>query len=185
MIFLRKKVLQHLDLLENNLVRLEPLKKEHTEKLNLLVDPELWKYSFLAPVEDQSSLDAFVEKFTNDEKKLPLIIEDKKTGLVAGTTTIFKYKPQEQKTSLGFTRIAKQFQKSYVNRSAKTLVIDFLFSNTDINRVEFDAAEENTNSNQSLVKFGAKFFGKDTKTKGDLSLTFNQYCIKREDWEFK
>lgn len=145
--------------LEGELVRLEPLTREHRAGLTAAInDGNLWEL-FVTLVPHPSQLDHFFSKAEKDFANgdgLTFAIIDKKTQRIAGSTRFMKASAIDKKVELGFTFIGKRWQKTLINTECKLLLLSHAFNTLKLNRVEFLTDYLNTTSRNAILRLGAK-----------------------------
>lgn len=145
--------------LEGNYVRLVPLSEIHrTELIEAISDGELWKL-FVTLVPQIEDIDAFIENAISAHKNgdgLAFATIDKASGRVIGSTRFMKASLANKRVEIGFTFIAKSFQKTRVNTEAKLLMLTHAFDAMRLNRVEFITDYLNHTSRSAILRLGAK-----------------------------
>lgn len=145
--------------LEGNDVRLEPLSRNHRDGLiETIADGELWKL-FVTMVPRIEGIDEFIENAASAHASgdgLAFATIDKKSGRVIGSTRFMKANLANNRVEIGFTFIAKSFQKTKVNTEAKLLMLTHAFEAMQLNRVEFLTDYLNHTSRNAILRLGAK-----------------------------
>jgi RimJ/RimL family protein N-acetyltransferase len=127
--------------LENSRARLRPLELADFEALKpVAFDPELWKYTLTAAHTPMELADYLQQALQGREqgKRYPFVIIDKLTGQVAGSTSYYNVDPAEQRLSIGYTWVGKDFQRSGLNRACKHLLLSHAFGPLGCERVELE-----------------------------------------------
>ena len=145
--------------LEGKSISLEPLSTKHKEELQeAILDGELWKlFTTIVPPIDK--IDTFLQKTQEEYESgfgLSYAIVDKKSNKVVGSTRFRATSFSHNKTEIGFTFIAKSYQKSYVNTESKLLLLTYAFEEMGFTRVEFMTDFLNHTSRNAILKLGAK-----------------------------
>ncbi len=145
--------------LEGRHVRLEPLGTSHRDGLAAAIrDGELWKLFFtLVPHPD--NIDNFLEgaEFGYGQgDTLAFATIDKATNKVAGSTRFMRASPEDKRVEIGFTFLAKSYQRTRVNTEAKLLMLTHAFDTLELNRVEFLTDYLNERSRNAILRLGAK-----------------------------
>ncbi|OUS40786.1 GNAT family N-acetyltransferase [Oleispira antarctica] len=145
--------------LEGNYVRLVPLSEIHrTELIEAISDGELWKL-FVTLVPQVEDIDDFIENAISAHRNgdgLAFATIDKASGRVIGSTRFMKASLANKRVEIGFTFIAKSFQKTRVNTEAKLLMLTHAFNAMRLNRVEFITDYLNHTSRSAILRLGAK-----------------------------
>jgi len=149
--------------LENNSVRLEPLKISDFDRLVAfsIHEPELWKYSLL-PANSPQLLKLYIEKAINDRSNYsayPFIVFDKSKNQYAGSTRFYDIQLDQFTLQLGYTWYGKNFQGTGLNKNCKYLLLEFAFEVLKMERVEFRADNENSRSINAMKSIGCTFEG--------------------------
>jgi len=145
--------------LEGQYVRLEPLSLKHREELiSAISDGELWNL-FVTLVPSIENIDRFIEEAIAahlNEDGLVFATIDKASGRVVGSTRFMKSSFANKRIEIGYTFIAKSYQKSKINTDAKLLMLTYAFENLQLNRVELLTDYLNAKSRNAILRLGAK-----------------------------
>ena len=145
--------------LESKHIKLEPLEPRHKEELKeAILDGELWKL-FVTVVPPIEKIDNFFENAQKEYERdfgITYAIVDKKSNKVVGSTRFRETNFRHKKTEIGFTFLAKSWQKSYVNTEAKLLLLTYAFEEMKFNRVELLTDFLNHTSRNAILRLGAK-----------------------------
>ena len=144
--------------LEGTLVRLEPLEPRHAQLLaGPLADEEIWRLL----VEDGSTpekLAGFVARALDSEKtggSLPFATVVRETDEAVGTTRFHAYEPAHRRVEIGYTVIARRWQRTGVNTEAKLLMLEHAFETLGVRRVELKTDALNARSRNAILRLGA------------------------------
>ena len=166
--------------LENNLVKLVPLKEDDFDRLFAIAsDPKIWEQY---PVHDRYLPDVFRETFFESaaESKTAFIIIDQVTNKVIGSTRYYDYTPEEPGISIGWTFIARTNWGGKYNRAIKTLMLDYAFQ--FVNTVYLHIGINNLRSQMATSKLGAKKVREFiAETNGRKSPSV-EYAIDKNEW---
>lgn len=145
--------------LTGNHVRLEPLTEHHLDGLcSAISDGELWKI-FVTKVPQIKDIDVFyLNACTAHEQGdgITYAIIDNTTNMVAGSTRFMKADFAHKRVEIGFTFLAKSYQRTHINTEAKLLLLTQAFEHYQLNRVEFLTDYLNTKSRNAILRLGAK-----------------------------
>jgi len=145
--------------LEGSHVRLEPLSEHHrSELIEAIADGELWNL-FVTLVPRIEAIDEFIENAISAQLSadgLAFATIDKASNRVVGSTRFMKASLPNRRVEIGFTFIAKSFQKTKINTEAKLLMLAHAFDTLKLNRVEFLTDYLNSSSRNAIVRLGAK-----------------------------
>ena len=146
-------------ILEGEHVRLEPISKSHRDELiEAITDGELWNL-FVTLVPRIEGIDQFIENATSaydNEDGLAFATIDKVSGRVVGSTRFMKANLANKRVEIGFTFIAKSYQKTMINPEAKLLMLTHAFETLQLNRIEFLTDYLNNTSRNAILRLGAK-----------------------------
>lgn len=175
--------------LENRRVRLRPLEATDFEALKLVAfDPELWLYT-LTRADDAVSLAAYVAvalQGRQQELRYPFAILDRATGELAGSTSYYGVSADEQRLSIGYTWVGREFQRTGLNRAAKHLLLEYAFSELGCERVELETDARNHKSRNAMCRMGATEEGtlrSHRRTQGGLRRDTVIFSVLRPEWE--
>ena len=145
-------------ILENEVVRLQPLQKSDFDKRLpfAIKEPDLWTYSLIsgAGKEGLKTYIALALKDRADNKSYPFLVIDKRTNQVAGSTRFYDYQPNHSTIQLGFTWYGKEFQGTELNKNCKFLLLELAFEEWNMQRVEFRADANNSRSINAMKGIG-------------------------------
>lgn len=150
-------------ILEGDDVRLEPLAKHHCDQLiEAISDGELWNL-FVTLVPKVEEVDVFLENAVAAHANgdgLAFATIDKASGRVVGSTRFMKANLPNKRIEIGFTFIAKSYQKTKINTEAKLLMLTHAFEIMHLNRVELITDYLNDSSRNAILRLGAKQEGR-------------------------
>jgi RimJ/RimL family protein N-acetyltransferase len=145
--------------LEGQYVRLEPLSEDHRDGLiEAISDGKLWEV-FVTLVPQVAGIDTFIEAAITAHKNgdgLAFATIDKASGRVVGSTRFMKANLPNKRIEIGFTFIAKSYQKTVINTEVKLLMLTHAFEVMKLNRVEFITDYLNQASRNAILRLGAK-----------------------------
>jgi N-acetyltransferase len=146
-------------LLEGNKVRLETLAHEHIQGLaDAIYDGYLWQTP-LTFIPHPDELPAYIEEAETallQEQQLAFAIVDKVTGAVVGCTRFRSINRKHRSVGIGFTFVAKSWQRTHVNTETKYLMLQHAFEIWQCLRVELVADERNLVSRRAITRLGAR-----------------------------
>lgn len=176
-------------ILENNVVRLSPLKLEYVkELLEISKDPTIWIY-FLEKGNGLKNLTAYVNKTIQQRRKkkeYPFIVFDKLKNKFVGTTRFYEYLPALKTIKLGHTWYGKTARGTRINKNCKYLLFQFAFEKLKVERIGFGAYIDNAISIAAMKNVGCQqegvlrnmFPSIDGKGRADAILM----SIIKDDW---
>ena len=166
--------------LENELVKLVPLKEEDFERLyKVASDPLVWEQH---PNKNRYQREVFQNYFKGAiESGGAFLILDKKTGEVIGSSRLYDHKPADKEIEIGYTFISRDHWGGAYNRAVKKLMLDHAFTFAD--RVIFHIGAQNVRSQKALEKLGGKKTGEiEMEYFGEPKRLNFIYHIHKTDW---
>lgn len=144
--------------LEGNVVRLEPLTTEHVPALcEVALDADLWRWT-LARVRTRDDMTRYVEKALAARDAgigYPFATVERRSGRVVGGTRFQPIEPEHRRLEIGYTFVARAWQRTAVNTEAKYLMMRHAFEVMGMHRVEFKTDVLNATSRNALLRIGA------------------------------
>lgn len=139
--------------LENEIVRLIPLKEEDFETLfEVSSDPLVWEQH---PNKDRYKREVFKNFFKGAmESKGAFLIFDNKTGKAIGSTRFYYPDETSNTIAIGYTFLARDHWGSTYNQAVKKLMLEYAFQYVD--KVHFHIGAENIRSQNAIGKLGAE-----------------------------
>lgn len=145
--------------LEGRHVRLDPLTEDHVDALTEVgLDPELWAL-IPTPVEDGEGMRRWVNQALAGQRAgtmLPFAIRLRASGQVVGSTRYCAIEPEHRRLEIGWTWVARPWQRSPVNTEAKLLLLGHAFTVLGCRRVEFKTDALNAVSRAAILRLGAR-----------------------------
>ena len=135
------------------------MSENHRDQLiEAISDGELWNL-FVTFVPRVEEIDEFLENAITahlNEDGLAFATIDKASGRVVGSTRFMKADLANKRIEIGFTFIAKSYQKTKINTEAKLLMLGHAFEVMQLNRVELITDYLNDSSRNAILRLGAK-----------------------------
>jgi RimJ/RimL family protein N-acetyltransferase len=152
-----------LPILENKRALLRPLQIDDVYLLKplALTNPELFEFMSTV-IETEQDLLKFVCQALKDrieQKSIPVIVFDKITNAVAGSTRFGNIDHDHKRAEIGWTWIAPQFQGTGLNKAMKFLMMQHAFEVLELNRVEIKTNERNQKSRRAIESIGGQYEG--------------------------
>jgi len=145
--------------IEGQLVRLEPLAKAHLEGLARVgLDEELWRW-IPVPVRTVEELAGYIDTALEEHARgvsLPFALIEKATGRAIGSTRYGNIDRTHYRVEIGWTWVAREWQRSAVNTEAKYLLLRHAFETLRCIRVELKTDSLNEKSRAAILRIGAK-----------------------------
>ncbi len=145
--------------LEGTHIRLEPLSMNHHAQLcEIGLDEDLWRLT-TSVIKTPEDLKTYIEtalKWQADGIALPFAIIEKKSGKAIGSSRYGNIDTTHRRLEIGWTWIAKAWQRTVVNTEMKYLLLCHAFETLGCIRVEFKTDSLNERSRNVLLRIGAK-----------------------------
>lgn len=91
-----------------------------------------------------------------DGTGLPFVTVEKKSDRIVGSTRFGNYDPANRRIEIGWTWIAKPWQRTAVNTEAKYLMLSHAFEQLKCVRVELKTDVLNEPSRRAMLRIGAR-----------------------------
>lgn len=144
--------------LEGRVVRLEPLSADHHAALcEIGLDPNLWRWT-LNLVRTPGEMRAYIEAALEAQAQgtaLPFATRERASGRLVGSTRFGNISRADRRVEIGWTWIARPWQRTAVNTEAKYLMLRHAFEQWGCVRVEFKTDVLNETSRRALLRLGA------------------------------
>ena len=145
--------------LEGTHVRLEPLAKSHLAGLaEVGLDEELWRW-IPTPVRTREEMATYIETALDEQAQgmaLPFAIVEKATGRAIGSTRYGNIDRMHRRVEIGWTWVARNWQRSAMNTEAKYLLLRHAFETVGCIRVELKTDSLNERSRAAILRLGAR-----------------------------
>jgi len=145
--------------LEGTHVRLEPLAKTHLAGLAAVgLDEELWRW-IPTSVGTREEMAAYIETALNEQERgvsLPFAIVEKATGRTIGSTRYGNIDQTHHRVEIGWTWVAREWQRTAINTEAKYLLLKHAFETLGCMRVELKTDSLNECSRAAILRLGAR-----------------------------
>lgn len=146
-------------ILEGSHVRLEPLAKAHLAGLAQVgLKEELWRW-IPVPVRTVEEMATYIETALQEQERgvsLPFALIDKATGRAIGSTRYGNIDRTHRRVEIGWTWVAREWQRTAVNTEAKYLLLKHAFETLGCIRVELKTDSLNEKSRAAILRIGAK-----------------------------
>ena len=139
-------------------VRLEPLTIAHVDALaEFACDEELWRWSS-SRLASRDDVEAYVHTALAEAARgeaLPFATVALREGRVVGSTRFAAWAPAHRRVEIGWTWIARPWQRSAVNTEAKLMMLRHAFGALGCGRVELKTDALNARSRAAIARLGA------------------------------
>ncbi len=174
--------------LENNLVKLIPLKLSQQEELwPIAQQVDLYQYGS-TDISTKDKLKIYIQNALNEASagnSIPFIIYNKQTSECVGCTRFGNIDSKNKVLHIGWTWISPNTQGTGFNHQMKFLMLGHAFDKMGYEKVEFRIDERNVRSRKAVEKLGATLEGvlrKNVVTKSDFRRSSCCYGILRGEW---
>ena len=144
--------------LEGAVVRLQPLTLGHLDALCAVgLDEELWRVT-MTRCRTRDDMREFVEDALGLQGQgvaLPFATVERASGRVVGSTRFGNIDVPNRRAEIGWTWVARPWQRTAVNTEAKYLMLRHAFETLGCLRVEFKTDALNDRSRAALRRIGA------------------------------
>src|SRR5437667_12432811 len=145
--------------LEGAHVRLEPLASGDLAGLaEVGLDAEL-RRGIPSPVRTQEEMAAYIETALGEQERgesLPFASAEKTTGRAIGSTRYGNIDRTHHRVEIGWTWVAREWQRTAMNTEAKYLLLRHAFETLGCMRVELKTDSLNERSRAAILRIGAK-----------------------------
>jgi RimJ/RimL family protein N-acetyltransferase len=149
-------------ILSGRKVRLEPLELSHVPRLaEVALDPDLWQWTLARPT-DEAGLRAWAESAIAGRdagSEFAFVTLEGSSGRPIGSSRYLNIVLEHRRLEIGWTWVAKPWQRTGANREAKLLMLGHAFDTLGCRRVEFKTDSLNEPSRTALLGIGAQFEG--------------------------
>ena len=144
-------------ILENELVKLVPLKQEDFDILHQVAsDPLIWEQH---PDRFRYKKEVFEKYFEGAIKSSgAFLVVEKNSDEVIGSSRYYDFDKEKKSIAIGYTFLAKKYWGTTYNRVMKNLMLDHAFK--FVEKVIFHIGAKNIRSQKAIEKLGASKIGK-------------------------
>ena len=140
-------------------VRLEPLEEDHLAGLAAVgLDPELWRW-IPTPVRTVEEMAAYIATALREQAQgvsLPFVLLEPRTERPIGSTRYGNVDRTNRRVEIGWTWVARAWQRTAVNTEAKYLLLKHAFETLGCIRVELKTDSLNERSRAAILRIGAR-----------------------------
>ena len=146
-------------ILEGRHVRLEPLTLEHAARLvEVGLDADLWTW-IPTPVRTPEEMSAYVQTALKEQaagSAMPFALVEKSSGRTVGSTRYGNIDRDHHRVEIGWTWVARQWQRTPINTETKYLLLRHAFETLRCIRVELKTDSLNERSRAAILRIGAR-----------------------------
>jgi RimJ/RimL family protein N-acetyltransferase len=139
-------------------VRLEPLARAHLPALTpVALDPDLWRVTANFGGTPEAFAEWLDEALAHQAVggALPFVLIDPVTDQPIGSTRYGNYDAPSARVEIGWTWVARPWQRTRVNTEAKYLLLRHAFETLALERVELKTDAINARSRAAILRIGA------------------------------
>jgi RimJ/RimL family protein N-acetyltransferase len=140
-------------------VRLVPLAKAHLAGLaDVGLHEELWRW-IPTPVRTRAEMASYIETALDEQERgisLPFAIMEQATGRAIGSTRYGNIDRTHHRVEIGWTWVAREWQRTAMNTEAKYLLLRHAFETLGCLRVELKTDSLNEKSRAAILRLGAR-----------------------------
>jgi len=145
-------------ILEDELVRLEPLEERHFELLlPVAMENTLWLFT-VAKINSEADFRKYFDTAMEEKRNVrsyPFAYYHKERQQYVGSTRFANIEFAHKKMEIGWTWIHPSLQGTGFNKHCKFLLLCFGFETLGLNRVELKTSHLNLKSQRAMQKIGA------------------------------
>lgn len=147
--------------LEGSVIRLEPIRREHTELFWEAAKDALDNIFQWIPyrMKKEEDFKRLVEKALDEQDRGESVVfatVERESGQVIGSTRFMNIDRSNLRVEIGSTWIAPAWQRTAVNTEAKYLMLRHAFEVWQCMRVELKTDAQNQRSRNAILRLGAK-----------------------------
>lgn len=154
------------------------------EMFTLTQDQEKWIY-FTSDLSERDILEDWVKAGIDDETRLALTIIEKESGKIVGSTSIGNISKRDRRAEIGWTWLANAYKGKGYNKSVKLKLLQYLFEECGMQRVELKTDVLNIAARKGAEKAG---FVEEGILRSHTQMVRNRrrdsifYSVLREEW---
>ena len=145
--------------LEGRHVRLEPLREDHLAGLAAVgLDEDLWRW-IPTPVRTSEEMAVYIATALRELRQgvsLPFALVERQTGRPIGSTRFGNIDRMNHRVEIGWTWVARKWQRTAINTEAKYLLLKHAFETLGCIRVELKTDSLNERSRAAILRIGAR-----------------------------
>ena len=139
--------------LEGSSLRLRPIRADEFEAIYAVSsDPLVWAQH---PAKNRSQRSVFEGWFAEALTQHALIVEERVSGRVIGSTRFYEWNPAAREVAIGFTFLARDHWGGVTNAEKKGVMLAHAFKWAST--VWFHVNKDNTRSRRAMEKIGGRY----------------------------
>jgi RimJ/RimL family protein N-acetyltransferase len=175
--------------LEGELVRLEPMAREHEDGLwEASRDERTWAWLSILRPRTRAEMKEFVDAALASAAagaELPLVTIRRADGRVVGSTRFLALRPEHRSVEIGWTWLHPDAWGTGINVEAKLLMLEHAFERLGCLRVELKTDARNERSRGAMAALPARFEGVHRKhmlVRGGERRDSAWYSVLDDEW---
>lgn len=142
-------------LLENAVIRLEPLAETHREGLRVAAGGDSSIFAYMPTDLTGAGLDAWMDWSLDRPSEMVWAVRYKPSAQIVGSTRYLNMELGHRRVEIGYTWYARDVWAGAVNPSAKFLLFQYGFETLGLNRIELKTDARNARSRAAIARLGA------------------------------
>jgi len=135
-------------------LHIRPSSIEDVDQLfSLTGDQKMWTY-FTADLSNRFDFEKWLKAGIESKERLALTVIDLKSGSMIGSTSIGNISSRDKRAEIGWTWLGKESQGKGLNAQVKLLLMEYLFDECDMERVEIKTDVLNMPARKAVEKIG-------------------------------
>jgi len=122
------------------------------------LDERIWRWNPRPPVLTPDAMRAYIESALGQQaagQSLPFATIEKASGRPVGSTRFCEINVEHRRVEIGYTWIAPDWQRTFVNTEAKYVMLRHAFETLGCVRVELKTDSLNERSRNAILRIGA------------------------------
>ena len=131
--------------------------EHHAGLTEIGLDPEIWRFTVvvIGTAEEMHSYMESALELQREGTSLPFVTIERASGRVVGSTRFGNYDRTNRRIEIGWTWLARPWQRTAVNTEAKYLMLAHAFEKLHCVRVELKTDVLNSPSRKAMLRIGA------------------------------
>jgi N-acetyltransferase len=132
--------------------------EHHPGLMAVGLDPKIWERA-IAPIRTPEEMRSYMDtalQLQREGTALPFVTVERSTSRVAGSTRFGNYDRANRRIEIGWTWLARAWQRTAMNTEAKYLMLSHAFERLGCVRVELKTDVLNSQSRNAILRIGAK-----------------------------
>lgn len=147
-----------LEILQNEIVRLEPIDHSHIDGIfKAAAYPVIWEHMSVELLTIESVIHYVEDGIKKREAKTDyvFVIIEQSTGQLVGATTYMDLSLQHKRLEIGSTWLTPRVWRTNINTNCKYLLLKYGFEQLGMQRIQIKTGHENIRSQKAIERLGA------------------------------